>query len=317
MNRVIPHRFAPDAKAPPGLREIDPGLLREWPLPPVPCVPGRRAGRTLMIAGSALRPGAAILAATAALRVGSGPLSVATARSVATAIALAVPEGRILGLRETPRGGLARLPPGAASWDFDTVLVGPGMPGDDATARLVQGARARHPRVPLVLAGGAVLALENEPVPWDRFAAGPVLVVCDSTELASLAGIREAEVDAAGVRAALKAARHWRVVILHRGMAAHVAMPDGRTWIHPAAGPALALPGAGHVLAGIATGLLARGCALEHAAVWASALHAGAFEALSARIGPVGGLAREVLDHLPFALRDATRDTRPHRADAP
>ncbi|MEO7387280.1 MAG: ADP/ATP-dependent (S)-NAD(P)H-hydrate dehydratase [Gammaproteobacteria bacterium] len=308
MTRIFTPRLTPRE----GLREITPRLLVEWPLPPAEAVSRpSNLRRTLVVAGSALMPGAAILSAVSALRAGAGPLSIATGRSVAPTVALAVPEGRILGLRETPRGGLTRLPPGAASWDFDTVLVGPGMQDDDTTARLVQGVRARYPRAPLQLAAGAIHAMENETVPWDRFAAGPVLITADAVELAQLTGLSEAQVLADGPRAAAKAARHWRVVVLLKSPVAHVATPDGRVWTQLAAGAALALPGAADVLSGVVTGLIARGCTLEQAAVWGLALQTRAFDVLAERLGPVGGLARELADCVPGVMHTlASREAR-------
>lgn len=303
MNPAGSRPAGPAPRLAPGMRVIDGTLLAGWPLPPAGAARGLAPGGTLMIAGSALMPGAAILAATAALRVGAGPVSVATARSVAPILAVALPESRVLGLRETPRGGLTRLPPGTAGWEFGTLLVGPGMPGDDATARLLQGARARHPRAPLVLSAGATQALGSDAVPWDRFVAGPVLALADDAELAALAGTTPAEVQAHPARVTQKAARHWRVAILHRGSPAQVAAPDGRTFVLADAPAGLSLPGAGAVLGGIAVGLLARGAGLEQAAAWSLALHAAAFAALVGRLGPVGGLAREVVDELPGALR--------------
>src|SRR5918994_1509205 len=61
-------------------------------------------GRVLVIAGSVCVPGAALLAATAALRAGAGKLQIATCRSVAMHLGLAVPEALVVGLPESPSG---------------------------------------------------------------------------------------------------------------------------------------------------------------------------------------------------------------------
>ena len=98
-------------KSQPDLGRITSGVLRDWPLPPVGA-DGENRGGTLIVAGSAQTPGSAILASLAALRSGAGQLCIATARSVAATVALAVPESRVIGLRETPRGGVARLATG-------------------------------------------------------------------------------------------------------------------------------------------------------------------------------------------------------------
>ena len=283
--------------------EITPGVLRDWPLPALARGrDGELQGRTLIVAGSAQMSGAAVLASLAALRAGAGELCIATARSVASTVALAVPEGRVIGLRETPRGGLARLGTAPCAGSFDAILVGPGMQDDDATARVVQGLRARFPKALLQLDACAITALENESVPWDRFAEGRVLITPRAAELASLIGASPEDVAANGAPAVLKAARQWRVTVMLKGAISHVATPGGQVWSHTGGSAVRAAPGSADVLSGIIAGLLARGCAPEQAAVWGLALHAEAGEALIRRIGPVGFLARELTEQIPELL---------------
>ena len=72
---------------------ITPKLLRRMPLPQ-PDEEGDKEerGRVLVVGGSREMPGAVILAATAALRAGAGKLQIATCRSIAQSVAVAVPE---------------------------------------------------------------------------------------------------------------------------------------------------------------------------------------------------------------------------------
>ena len=90
--------------------EITSQLLRDWPLPmPHPDGDKEARGRILVIGGSREMPGAVILAAIAALRAGAGKLTVATEASVAALVAQAIPEARVIGLRETAQGGLVPI----------------------------------------------------------------------------------------------------------------------------------------------------------------------------------------------------------------
>ena len=78
------------------------------PLPPVDGAEGKEGrGCVLVVGGSEQIPGATILAATAALRAGAGKLQIATSRRVAPWVAIAVPEARVIGLRQGQRGELA------------------------------------------------------------------------------------------------------------------------------------------------------------------------------------------------------------------
>ncbi|GJI94162.1 ADP-dependent (S)-NAD(P)H-hydrate dehydratase [Duganella caerulea] len=87
--------------------DINAGMLRDWPLPmPDGDADKEVRGHLLIVAGSREMPGAVLLAATAALRAGAGKLTIATAASAAVALGVALPEARVIGLQETPDGGL-------------------------------------------------------------------------------------------------------------------------------------------------------------------------------------------------------------------
>ena len=73
-------------------------LLRSMPLPKPEEGSKDERGSVLVIAGSVEVPGAALLAATAALRAGAGKLQVATVKSAAMHLAMAVPEAMVIGL---------------------------------------------------------------------------------------------------------------------------------------------------------------------------------------------------------------------------
>jgi NAD(P)H-hydrate repair Nnr-like enzyme with NAD(P)H-hydrate dehydratase domain len=81
-----------------------------------------------------------------------------------------------------------------------------------------------------------------------------------------------------------------------------VATPDGRSFQVQKGNVGLATSGSGDVLAGAIAGLAARGATPLQAALWGLALHSGAGDRLAHRIGPVGYLARELLDELPLML---------------
>src|SRR3954469_23126141 len=112
-------------------RIIDKGRLGELPWPEH----GREAskaarGKLLVVAGSASLPGAAILAALAALRVGCGTVRVATPRSVALAVGVAVPELMVLPLPETPSGTIDEPALSVLAGQYepcDAAVIGPGL----------------------------------------------------------------------------------------------------------------------------------------------------------------------------------------------
>src|ERR1700709_115383 len=84
-------------------RLVTPMMLREWALPAAGDSKYGR-GQVLVVGGARGTPGAVLLAGLAALRVGAGRLSLAVAGSVATAMAVAVPEAGVTAVPGNARG---------------------------------------------------------------------------------------------------------------------------------------------------------------------------------------------------------------------
>ena len=88
----------------------------------------------MVIGGAAEVPGALLLAGIAALRVGAGKLKVAGPRSAMSALGVAIPEARVIGLPETGDGLLDRRAGSRAGEvaNAEAVLIGPGMLNEEA-----------------------------------------------------------------------------------------------------------------------------------------------------------------------------------------
>lgn len=296
---------------------IDSAVLRAWPLPMPPAEGDKeRRGHVLVLGGSCEMPGAVILAATAALRAGAGKLTIATGASVAQLVALAMPEARVIGLRETAEGGfareaLAKLDPLAGK--IDAALIGPGMQDEAATAALV---RALLPR----LAGSSVVLdanamgivgnpdLDDEDAAPFRFAE-TVILTPHAGEMAHLCGHPKEQILADPDGAARTAARAWNAVVALKGARTVIGAPEGGPWQHEGGNVGLAISGSGDTLAGIIAGLAARGATLAQAACWGVALHAQAGEQLALRFGTLGYLARDIPAEIPALMAQATRSS--------
>jgi hydroxyethylthiazole kinase-like uncharacterized protein yjeF len=290
------------------LHELNSALLRAWPLP-MPSSDGDKEvrGHVLVLGGSREMPGAVILAATAALRAGAGKLTIATGRSVAQLVALAIPEARVLGLAETEEGGfaldaVAKLDPLADR--VDAILVGPGMQDEAATAELVQALlpRLAGSDTSVVLDACAMGVLLHGPEGEPYCFTQPVILTPHAGEMAHLTGATKEDVLAQPARLAQQYAERWNAVLALKGAVTHIAAPDGSAWRHEGGNVGLAVSGSGDVLAGIIAGCAARGASLEQATCWGVALHARAGELLAERCGSLGYLAREICDQIPALL---------------
>ncbi|HEY2429610.1 MAG TPA: NAD(P)H-hydrate dehydratase, partial [Acidimicrobiales bacterium] len=275
------------------------GLLRRWPLP-MPDDSGDKhdRGTVLVVAGSVGVPGAALLTGTAALRAGAGRLMVATTRSTAVALGVALPEALVSGLPETGDGGIH---PRALDEVMGmvgraaAVVIGPGMTDADAVADLCAGVLDAVDRDgPILVLDAAAVTNLRQPVElWER-----VILTPNRGELAALDGDPASEDLEERVG---RLASQLKAVVSVRGV---VSSPDGRNWRHDGGTVGLATSGSGDVLAGVIGGLAARGAEPPQAAVWGVHVHGRAGERLTARLGGIGFLARELLDEIPAILTE-------------
>jgi ADP-dependent NAD(P)H-hydrate dehydratase len=251
-------------------------------------------------------PGAVLLAGVAALRAGAGRLRIATVASTAPALAVSVPEARVVPLAETADGA---IDPGQADrvGDLvdaaDAVLLGPGMVDVKAAAPLldVLTAALAAGSGGLVVDAGALPSAGANP-DWIRRLAGRALLTPNPAELAALGGGEPSPATT------LAAARSFGAVVACRGAVTWIAEPGGRVIEADHGDIGLATSGSGDVVSGLAAGLAARGADPLTVAVWAAAAHGRAGTRLSLRVAPVGYLAREIADELPHAIADLQRD---------
>jgi ADP-dependent NAD(P)H-hydrate dehydratase len=282
--------------------EVTPEYLRQRPLPDPEEGDKKARGNVLVVAGGRDVPGAAVLAGVAALRAGAGRLQIATCVSNATALAVAVPEALVLGLPETPAGGIdpaavPQLMPLLES--ADAVLVGPGMQDEDAIADLTTAILQEvAPGLAFVLDAGAIRNLYAARDLLKRH-QGRIVITPHAGEMAGLTGIDRSEVEADPIRVARQAAVDLHAIVALKGARTFIISPLEDPSVCREGNVGLATSGSGDVLAGIITGLLARGAPAFVAACWGVYLHAKAGDQLSETIGPLGFLARELLAEIP------------------
>ena len=286
---------------------IGPAWLRAHPLP-VPAADDDKSqrGTVQVVGGCSEVPGAVLLAGEAALRAGAGKLRLATVRSVALHLALAMPEALVIPLDETEEGSivpgasaalLARRSPCAA------FLLGPGLSNDGAEALIDALLDGLEPGPGIVLDAGALSGLAARPGAVRRH-AGRSVVTPHAGEMASILGIPKEEVSADPLSAARRAADLLSAVVAMKGSLTWVVAPGGQVLSCDHGLVGLATSGSGDTLAGIVAGLLARGADPVQATAWAVWLHAEAGHRLSRRIGPLGFLARELLAEVPVIMAD-------------
>jgi hydroxyethylthiazole kinase-like uncharacterized protein yjeF len=295
----------------PRARAVTQALLRRIALPEPDAEGDKDArGRVLVVGGSVQVPGALLLAGVAALRAGAGKLQLATARTVAPFVGVAVPEALVVGLPATRAGEIAgarsAAPLRALAAGVNALLLGPGISDRRSAHALIAALvpRLRDDAV-LVLDAGGIIALREDDALLSRL-EGRAVLTPHAGEMASLLGVDKGEVEAAPAETAREAARRFGATVALKGAESWIAEPDGTLYHYAGGTVGLATSGSGDTLAGIVAGLAARGTPAAHAAVWGAYLHGAAGRSLARRIGPIGFLARELLDEIP-ALMHALR----------
>jgi hydroxyethylthiazole kinase-like uncharacterized protein yjeF len=279
--------------------EIDIPFLRGWPLPELEASESKEdRGRVLVVAGSREVPGAALLAARAVLRAGAGKLHIATAADVAPAVANSMPEARVSGLPTTDAGEIADVSDAVlhAAESSAAVLSGPGMEVSEAAVNV---ARALAARAPASVFDAAAIPAAS---------AGVGIITPHLGEMANLCNCTKEEIERSPGDIALEVARGRGVVVVLKSATTYVASPAGTLWVHRGGSVGLGTSGSGDVLAGVIAGLMAQGASTDQAAVWGVVLHGSAGKTLSARVGLVGYLAREIADEIPAARNRVRRE---------
>ena len=281
--------------------------LRTWPLPqPDDADSKEERGRILVLGGSREVPGAVLLAGEAALRVGAGKLQLATARSVAPGLALAVPEALVVPLDEDDDGNL--LPDAGKALAeragrAKAVVIGVGMSEPDAVREIIS--TLVHVDGPiLVLDAAGITCLEGCGVDLLAPARDRVILTPNAVEAAALASCEIDEVNDDPLRTAQRLVDELGVVVSLKGSTTFTCAPDGRVFADDAGNVGLGTSGSGDVVAGAIGGLAARGADPMQAAVFGIHVHAVAGDRLAERVGPLGYLARELSAEFPKVLRD-------------
>jgi ADP-dependent NAD(P)H-hydrate dehydratase / NAD(P)H-hydrate epimerase len=253
-------------------------------------------GHAVVASGTLWSTGAARLAARGALRAGAGLVTIASPRE-----ALAVNATANLAVMVRPVDGAAELAKLLADRRLNAFAIGPGAGVGEPTCELVLAALSGERAV--VLDADAITSFSSRPrrLADALLARGgqAMLLTPHEGEFSRYFGALDERTKAGSkLERARLAAELTGAVILLKGADTVVAAPDGRAAIAGNALPYLATAGAGDVLTGIATGLLAQGMPAFEAAAAAVWLHGEAAVA----VGP-GLISEDLPEALPRVYR--------------
>jgi NAD(P)H-hydrate epimerase len=220
-------------------------------------------GHVLVVGGSVGKSGAPAMAALAALRAGAGLVTAAVPSPVLPLVAAVAPELMSWPLAANPGGSISakNLAPRtlAALTAGKTVLaIGPGLGQSPETAKFIVGLLAAT-KIPAVIDADALNILAAKPALLAKLAKGRTLVLTPHPgEMARLAGIPVAEVQANRLDVARNFAQLNGVTLVLKGWRTLIAHPDGRVAVNTTGNPGMAKGGSGDLLTGMVAGLMAQ-----------------------------------------------------------
>jgi len=260
------------------------------------------AGHLLVIAGSTGKTGAAAMACEGAMRTGAGLVTLGAPASLNSIL-----ESRLLEVMTAPLPDTdGALAPNAGDQinrlmvGKQCLAIGPGLGDAAATGQLVRRL-LRRSETPMVIDADGLNHLAGRREIFKNLQA-PAVLTPHPGEMARLAGIATAKVQADRVKCAREFAAATGTIVVLKGAATVIAAPDGQIHINPTGNSGMASGGMGDVLTGIIAGLITQGVAPERAAVTGVYLHGVAADALATDSGPVGYLASDLLDQIPTQL---------------
>ncbi len=235
--------------------------------------------------------GAARLAAMAAARVGAGITVLAVPE-----IAFQIYASQLLSIIVKPYANAATLAQLVDDERINAYLIGPGA-GISKHTRSSTLDLLRTGK-PVVIDADALTAFAEQPQTLADAVKGPCVLTPHAGEFAKLTGHTIAATQTLKIAQAQAAARTFNATLLLKGAVSIIASADGRILLNNNAPPTLATAGAGDVLAGFITGLLAQGMPAFEATAAACWMHGSA----ATLFGP-GLIAEDLSPMLPAVLR--------------
>ncbi len=261
------------------------------PLLPKPDASSHKYSRGyVLIYGGYPTTGAARLAAYAAARTGAGITAIAVPE-----IALAIYASQLLSIMAKPYLTTPQLELLIRDERVGAFLIGPGAGVSEET---------RHSTIailrtgkPVVIDADALTVFAKQAVTLKTSIAAPCILTPHDGEFERLFGIAPGKQLHERIEQTLRAATETGAVVLLKGAQTLIAAPNGRVIVNQDAPATLATAGAGDVLAGIITSLLAQGLPALEAAAAGCWIHSEA-----ARMFGIGLIAEDIPEYIPAVL---------------
>ncbi|MEK4234579.1 NAD(P)H-hydrate dehydratase [Paenibacillus sp. FSL H7-0714] len=258
-------------------------------------------GHVLLAAGTLRMSGAGLLSARAALRAGCGLVTWALPQKLLPCIIGSAPELMLadVGGNEDgtwQAGSVSELL--KLSKERDVLAIGPGLGRFEADTEWLRNLW-EGTDCPLVIDADALNILADADYKSWASRRHPVILTPHPGEMARLASITTAEVQRDRISLAMGYAKEHEVTLVLKGAHTVIATPEGQAYVNTTGHPGMGTGGAGDVLTGIISSLLAQGLNEAQAAAFGVYLHGLAGErAARQRNNPAAIIAGDIIEAL-------------------
>lgn len=298
---------------PPSLYESD--SIKVEVAKPVP-IPKRKPdttkmdyGPVLVIAGAANYFWAPHASAYSFLKAGGGYVYLACPRSLAPSVAKRGKEVVFQPQKETSSGSIAlenRDDLLELSTRMKMVVLGPGLSLNEETQDLVREL-VRKIQKPLLIDGDGITAISQE-IEIIKKRKAETILTPHSGEMARITKIERSEIEKNRVEVLQETARKLNAIIVLKAPHSLIGYPDKRVYINvtgDTGGRAgMATAGSGDVLNGTIAAMFCLGLGMEEAVRTGVFVHGLSGDLAAKEKGPDGMTAQDILDFLPYAMRN-------------
>lgn len=241
-------------------------------------------GHALLFAGSAGMMGASLLACKACMRTGVGLVSLSNPKMDTAALNAYVPE--VISTLEKDIKILLHKK--------KAICFGPGLLVNSENENLLRQL-LQESQIPVLIDASGLSILKNINGLKNKMDA-PIILTPHAGEFDVLFGTHQNDFDR--LQSSIKQAVDTSIYIILKGPHSSVACPDGKVYFNTTGNSGMATAGAGDVLSGIITALLAQGYNAQDACMLGVYLHGLAGDEVSKIISKESLIASDIIDHI-------------------
>ncbi len=251
-------------------------------------------GKSLIIAGSYGKMGAAVLCARACIRTGAGLVTAHVPGCGYQIMQTAVPEVMVTtDFSEKYLTGLPEIK------HFDAICIGPGIDKNMETYEVISQLLSRYHR-PVVFDADAIniIALEKS---FLKMLPERSVLTPHPGEFQRLVGPWNDDFEKLNLQIALS--EEYNIYVVLKGANTSISTPEGKLYFNGTGNPGMATGGSGDVLTGMITSFLSQGYVPGEAVILAVYLHGLAGDLAADLLSEESLIASDITDHLPMAFR--------------